>query len=259
MDWKLTKSLYILVFLLMNIALVLMLYNKQQEGVREIESTPNTLEQTNIDVSNVPSNFEPVEMNILTGEAADFTNLEEVEAEDVESTEKGAILSENLEGSDSELSMDASMLSNFKDENLYRGDEYQYDDVMSSDNRILFTQYFENYPIFSNEAAHISFSGEGNEVSAYQQGYISNLRENSYSDPTAVRDPMNCVADLYQRDRISEDAVVENARLGYYVILNDGEQIMLRPKWEFIITENDVEKTIYIDAISETEDIIESE
>ena len=53
--------------------------------------------------------------------------------------------------------------------------------------------------------------------------------------------------------------MIENARLGYYVILNDGDQVMLRPKWEFRISDQGVEKTIYIDAISETEDIIESE
>lgn len=258
MDWKLTKSLYILVFLLMNIGLILMLYNKHQEGVRVIESAPDTLEQTNIDVSNVPD-FESVEMNILTGEATDFSNLEDVETADVESTENGEILSENLEESDEELQMDTSTLNTFKDENLYRGEEYQYDDVMSNENRILFLQHFEEYPIFSSEASHISFRSEGEQVSSYQQGYISNLRENSYSEPATVRRPMNCIVDLYQRDRISEDAVIENARLGYYVILNDGEQVMLRPKWEFIVTENEVEKTIYIDAISETEDIIESE
>lgn len=258
MDWKLTKSLYILVFLVINLSLVFMLYNKQQDSVKKIESTPNVLEETDIDVSALPEH-EPMKLNVLTGEAEDFKNVEEIDEDDIEMANANHSITVEFGEGDQAPAMDRESLEQYKAESVYSGKEYEYDEVMSNGNRMIFNQQFEDLPIFNHESARLVFRGEGEEAEAYEQAHLKNLRENSYSTPVAVRDPKQGVIDLYQRDRISEEAVIENARLGYYVILNDGEQVMLRPKWEFRILDQGVEKTIYIDAISETEDIIESE
>ena len=34
---------------------------------------------------------------------------------------------------------------------------------------------------------------------------------------------------------------------------------MMRPKWQFEITDEDIERILYVDALSQTEDIIERE
>lgn len=258
MDWKLTKSLYILVFLIINLSLVFMLYSKQQDSVQKIESTPNVLEETDIDVSAIPEH-EPMKLNVLTGETEDFKDVEEIDEDDIETTNTNhSVTAEFSEGGQAPA-MDRESLEQYKSKSIYSGEDYKYDEVMSSGNRMIFNQQFEGLPIFNHESSGLVFRGEGEAAETYEQAYLANLRENSYSTPVAVRDPKKGVIDLYQRDRISSEAVIENARLGYYVILNDGEQVMLRPKWEFRISDQDVEKTIYIDAISETEDIIESE
>ena len=72
MDWKLTKSLYIIVFLLMNIALIYIYLNERQESVEEIQESPDVLSMTNIDMSNIEE-YEPVEMNVLTGAIHDLS------------------------------------------------------------------------------------------------------------------------------------------------------------------------------------------
>ncbi|HIW12807.1 MAG TPA: two-component system regulatory protein YycI [Candidatus Salinicoccus stercoripullorum] len=258
MDWKLTKSLYILVFLIINLALIFMFYNKQQDSVKKIEDAPSVLEKTDIDVSGLPEH-EPMKLNVLTAETEDFEDIEEAEASDIESSENSNSLTVEFEEGDAAPWMDPESLEQYKTESIYRGGDYEYDEMMSKENRRIFNQHFEGLPIFNHESARLIFRGEGPEAEVYEQAYLKNLRENSYSTPAAVRNPKEGVIDLYQRDRISEEAVVENARLGYYVILNEGDQVMLRPKWEFRISDQGVEKTIYIDAISETEDIIESE
>lgn len=258
MDWKLTKSLYILVFLIINLALIFMLYNKQQDSVQKIEDTPNVLEETNIDVSNIPEH-EPMKLNVLTGEIEEFEDVEEIDEEDIETMNAAHSITVEYGEGDQAPDMNRESLERYKTESIYRGEDYEYDEVMSTGNWMIFNQQFKGYPVFNHESARLVFRGEGTEAEAYEQARLKNLRENSYSTPAAVRAPEEGIIDLYQRDRISEEAVVENARLGYYVILNDGEQVMLRPKWEFRISDQDVEKTIYIDAISATEDIIESE
>ncbi|WP_031546820.1 two-component system regulatory protein YycI [Salinicoccus luteus] len=258
MDWKLTKSLYILVFLLINVALLMMYYNKQQEDIREIENSPGVLEETNIDLTQLPEH-QPEKLNILAGEKVDFNEVEEVSEASVEIINDGYIIQEDFEAGSGTLEMTAESLRRHKEEQVYRGGNYQYDDIMSNDNAMLFNQYYGDYPIFNNEAARLIYRGNGTEAIEYEQGYITNLRENSLTSPIAVRNPRQVVSDLYMRQRISEEAVIENARLGYYIILSDDDQVLLRPKWELQITDQGVEKAIYVDAISETEDIIESE
>lgn len=258
MDWKLTKSLYILVFLIINLALVFMFYNKQQDSVQKIENSPNVLQETDIDVSAIPEH-EPMKLNVLTGDAEDFEDIEGIDEDDVEATNTSHSITVEFDEGDQAPAMDRESLEQYKSESIYSGEDYAYDEVMSKGHRVIFNQQFKDLPIFNHESARLVFRGDGEEAEAYEQAHLTNLRENSYSTAVAIRDPKQGAIDLYQRDRISEEAVIENARLGYYVILNDGEQVMLRPKWEFRISDQGVKKTIYIDAISETEDIIESE
>lgn len=258
MDWKLTKSLYILVFLLINVALLMMYYNKQQEDIEEIENTPGVLEETDIDMSQLPEH-QPEKLNILAGEKLDFNEVDEISDDEVEITNSGHIIHEEFDAGDEPPEMGIDALQRHKNEQVYRGGNYKYDDVMSNGTSVLFNQYYGEYPIFNHEGARVIYRGDGTEAMEYEQGYITNLRENSYTSPIAVRNPRQVVSDLYGRQRISGEAVIENARLGYYIILSDDEQVLLRPKWEFKITDQGVEKMIYVDAISETEDIIESE
>ena len=127
---------------------------------------------------------------------------------------------------------------------------------MSEKDSIIFNQHYENYPIFSNEAARLFFSEESQTVT---QGYIENIEVNEYSSPTTVRPPKVIVEELYLNEEITENAVIEGAELGYYIILEEENQIMMRPKWQFEITDGDLERVLYVDALSQTEDIIERE
>lgn len=258
MDWKLTKSLYILVFLLINIGLIMMYYNKQQEDIHKIEDRPNILEETNIDLSQLPEH-EPRKLNILSAVRATFIETEEIEAETAETTNEGYLLKNDFEAGENAPDMTRDDLENHKDEEVYRGSEYEYDDVMSDEGYMLFNQHYEDLPIFNNEAARLLYRGDGQQAMEYEQGYLKNISENEYTSPVAVRDPEKVVANLYTDERISGEADIEDARLGYYIILNDGDQVLLRPKWRFSISDQGVDKTIYVDAISETEDIIERE
>ena len=99
MDWKLTKSLYILVFLLINVALLMMYYNKQQEDIEEIENTPGVLEETDIDMSQLPEH-QPEKLNILAGEKLDFNEVDEISDDEVEITNSGHIIHEEFDAGD---------------------------------------------------------------------------------------------------------------------------------------------------------------
>lgn len=255
MDWKLTKSLYIIVFLLMNIFLIYMYLSEYQEDVDEVSEAPDVLETTDIDTSAIEE-YEPVEMNSLTATVQDFTQGDDqpVNSDDTENSNQ---ISEEFEID--ELTMDLNSLERYKNEEVYRGDEYRYDEVMSTGTQMVFNQTYEGSPIFNHESARLLFSGEGNSAETLEQTRLSDLEENEYTMPLEARSPLECIENLYQMERISDEAEVLNAQLGYYVILIEDDQAMLRPKWEFHISDQNVEKTIYVEATTDTGEIIESE
>ncbi len=256
MDWKLTKSLYIVVFLLMNIALVYIYMNEHRESVNEIEQSPDLLSRTYRDLS-VVEDHEPVEMNILTGTIDDFSELDDpppgVEPEDVKDSKI------TVEFEESGPTMVERNLENYTDEYVYRGQDYKYDEVMSTPDQFIFNQRYEDFPIFNHEAARIIFQGEGRQVKVMEQTRLTDLQENEYTLDVPAKSPAEVVEELYEMEKISGEAVINHARLGYYIILSDDGNVMLRPKWEMNITDRELTKTIYVDATTDSGEIIESE
>ncbi len=245
MDWKLTKSLFIAAFLTINLILIYILYNESNDEVRELADKTNVLSETNIDTTALDG-FENVEMKIILGDSRVLEHEENMSVED-------AILTLPL---DKTATFAPEGLKTYKDNSIYRGDEYHYDKVMSEPNTIIFNQYYEEYPIFSHEAARLYFSEESASVT---QGYVENIEESTYAVEQNVRHPKVILEELYLQENITDDAVIESATLGYYIILEENDQIMMRPKWQFEITDEDIERILYVDALSQTEDIIERE
>lgn len=245
MDWKLTKSLFIAAFLLMNLVLIYILYNESNDEVRELADTTNVLSETNIDTAALDG-FENVEMKIILGDPAQLEHENDM-------TEEDTALTLPL---DESVTFAPEGLKTYKDNSIYRGEEYHYDKVMSEPATITFNQYYEGYPIFSHEAARLYFSEES---ASMTQGYVENIEESGYAVEQNVRHPKVIVEELYLQENITDNAVIESATLGYYIILEEDDQIMMRPKWQFEITDEDIERILYVDALSQTEDIIERE
>ena len=247
MDWKLSKSIFIAAFLLINLILIYILYNESNAEVERLAETTDVLDETNIDTSALDDAVN-AEMQILVGQPAKIKNEEKIS----EDKEKRLITIPVSEG----VTFAPEGLTTFKNSSVYKGNEYYYDEVMSEKDSIIFNQHYENYPIFSNEAARLFFSEESQTVT---QGYIENIEVNEYSSPTTVRPPKVIVEELYLNEEITENAVIEGAELGYYIILEEENQVMMRPKWQFEVTDGDLERVLYVDALSQTEDIIERE
>lgn len=256
MDWKLTKSLYIIVFLLMNVALIYIYLNEHQESVEEIQQSPDILSTTDIDMSNIEE-YEPVEMNVLTGAVQDFSNGDGQNSDVDEDNVSGTKITEEFE--ENGPAMTEQTLQNHIDENVYRGHDYQYDNVMSTSDQVIFNQLYENFPIFNHEAARIIFHGEGRQATSMEQTRLMDLEQNEYTLSLTAKSPKEIVVELYERERISSTAVIDEARLGYYIILTEENNAILRPKWEMHVTDQDISKTIYVDATTDSGEIIESE
>lgn len=248
MDWKLTKSIFLASFIVMNLVLVYIIYNESNEEVSRLSEQTDVLSETNIDTS-VLDDYESTEMQIIVGEPADIKADSENAADETTNSQVAVPLDEGV-------SFTRDGLEEFKNSSVYKGEEYHYDEVMSETNAVVFNQVYEDYPIFSNALARLYFNED---PATMTQGYIENIEPSDYSVSQTVRNPEVIIEELYMNEEITGDAVIDSAKLGYYIILEEDNQVMMRPKWQFEITDGDVERILYVDALSQTEDIIERE
>ena len=77
MDWKLSKSIFIAAFLLINLILIYILYNESNAEVERLAETTDVLDETNIDTSALDDAVS-AEMQILVGQPAKIKNEEKI-------------------------------------------------------------------------------------------------------------------------------------------------------------------------------------
>lgn len=248
MDWKLTKSIFLAAFIVINLVLIYMIYNESTEEVSRLSEQSDVLSKTNIDTS-VLEDYESREMQMIVGEPADIKTEDANSADDSTNNQTTVPV-------DEDVAFTRDGLEEFKNNSVYKGEAYHYDEVMSESDAVVFNQMYEDYPIFSNELARLYFSEEPMTMS---QGYIESIKPSDYSVKQTVRNPNVIIEELYMNEDITGNAVIESAKLGYYIILEENNQVMMRPKWQFEITDGDIERILYVDALSQTEDIIERE
>ncbi len=214
-------------------------------------TSARSLRSTNIDVSQVPE-FKGDTMNIMNAEMYRFKNGEA----------DGDITNVTIEvvKDVSDVPFEIGYLKQYMEVDVYRGTEYEYDTITSKEDMIIFNQLINGKPVFNHNSARIRFIEEdGNKI--MEQSYLTDIRESRFSSPQKVREPLQIIEELYKDNAITTDAKILDARLGYYIIAVEEEsrQVVMRPKWRFVIEDGNLTRTIFIDAISQTEKLIEKE
>lgn len=250
MDWKLSKSIYITVFLIINIVLLIVLYNQYNIQERHESSRNQSISKSADYKTNVDA-LKNIKLSVLNGMQHEFQSET--------SMDQSGITQNVFEVKDLEL--DATIVKAHIDKEIYRGSEYTFDSESSTSDTIYYNQMYDSLPIFNNSVARIKVVKESGGALRFEQGYISNISVNEYSKQVQVSDPIKLAEELAQEKVISKEAVLKSSTLGHYVILlNDEEQqVLLRPKWKLVIEEDDRTRIIYVDAINASEEIIEGE
>lgn len=250
MDWKLSKSIYITVFLIINIVLLIVLYNQYNIQERHESSRSQSISKSSDYKTNVDA-LKNIKLSVLNGMQHEFQSET--------SMDQSGITQNVFEVKDLEL--DATIVKAHIDKEIYRGSEYTFDSESSTSDTIYYNQMYDSLPIFNNSVARIKVVKESGGALRFEQGYISNISVNEYSKQVQVSDPIKLAEELAKEKVISKEAVLKSSTLGHYVILlNDEEQqVLLRPKWKLVIEEDDRTRIIYVDAINASEEIIEGE
>ncbi len=257
-DWKHASSLFIFVFLVMNICLGYIYYNKvQQSHIIDTQDEKRlSFADERIKLPKLPS-IEGVELNYVSGRSKIF---HEDEKDLKKATISNGKVDDSLAIPEIEATTIIETLTDFVKETPFGGTEYILSGIDRKNRRIYYEQTFNNYPILNNETAQIVFSyNDDNEVTSYKQTYLDDLKIGlgNNNEKKQVINPRKALETLYYQNVLHPGDEVSAVRLGYYSVGPNIEGQVLKPTWQVAIIHNDDRReTLYVDALQPEETIL---
>lgn len=239
MDWSRTKSIFIIVFSILNI----FLYNLYVKSYTEAENY-SVLTESAVDER-------------LAGDRITYPDdlSTEMESEPYISGTRKVFIKDDVPIADTRVAIMEDHLLNvafnepirlgdeknkesleaFLDSNIYEGDEYVLWDVMEEENMAIFYQEIEGKTLYHSDSGKVTlFWNDAGEAVRYEQTIFTDLVENAQNKE--VIPPKRAIETLYQKGMLQQNSTVTSVTLGYsvYVAVSDNTRMFL-PTWRVIV------------------------
>ncbi|MDD1501328.1 MULTISPECIES: two-component system regulatory protein YycI [unclassified Lysinibacillus] len=253
MDWNRTKSIFIFVFLILNIFLYWLYLNRYNEaqsveilGEKTIEAR---LKDDNITYGPLPNSNESA--SYITGKVHNFKNIVNDDNQRVSFTdEKHAHIRVNFINPVKlrNISDDASF-TDFVHTNVKDGDSYALWKVDREERVAIFFQKKNNRMFYYNDSALLKVQWNlENEVTMYEQTMIDNIEEMEQQE--TVIPPLQIFQTLYNKGLLKSESRIKHVKLGYSTFSNLTQTQVLIPTWEVQVELPDGEiEEYFVDAI----------
>ncbi|MCL1702280.1 two-component system regulatory protein YycI [Lysinibacillus sp. Bpr_S20] len=253
MDWNRTKSIFIFVFLILDIFLYSMYVNRYKEaqsveilGEKTIEAR---LKDDNITYGPLPNSNETA--TYIIGKAHHFKNNaindnQRVSFLDDKQAHLKAIFINPVKLRN--INDDAS-LTDFVHTNVKDGDSYALWKVDREERVAIFFQRKNNRIFYYNESALLKVQWNlDNEVVMYEQTMIDNIEEMEQQE--TVIPPLQIFQTLYNKGLLKSESRIKQVKLGYSTFSNLTQTQVLIPTWEVQVELPDEEiEEYFVDAI----------
>ncbi|MFB1081546.1 two-component system regulatory protein YycI [Jeotgalibacillus sp. JSM ZJ347] len=260
MDWSKTKTIFIVVFLILDIFLFILFIQKYEDSQLETIgdlSTTERLADENVTLGELPD----VEDSrpYLNAEYYRFINsdLQELEGQTA-AIRDGQILESVL---DEPIALEdpenPEELNELLEEFVINGDQYTFWDYDEEDNQLIYFQTYQDLTLYYNLNAQIAVQlNEENEAIAYEQTYLTSLEE--FTEEQQLREPRAVLETFYDRNLIQPNSTAVDLQLGYYPLFvqqstgdsDEGITQVLTPTWKMTIESEDGSRTdLFMNAV----------
>nr|WP_263314488.1 two-component system regulatory protein YycI [Mammaliicoccus sp. Marseille-Q6498] len=261
MDWKHAKSLFIIVFVLINIGLVIVYFNKVNNSIVQESNAQSDVNfsKEGIDIPTLPD-YKDKEMQSITANSKSFSDsdIDGVFSLSEKDTQINKDVNEDI-GKDSKQ-------QNFKafvNKEAYKGKDYQIKKNNSDKNSVVFEQNYDGLPILNNNKGQIVINMQDGKAKKFTQTYLDKLKPGNGDNNSKrkIVDAKTALETLYYNTYLVKGDKVESVRLGYYSVVKEIGGQVLAPTWEVKIKtkEDGKPKTVvmYIDAIKPESTVLE--
>ncbi|AYC28405.1 two-component system regulatory protein YycI [Paenisporosarcina cavernae] len=235
MDWNKTKTIFIIVFSILNIFLYILYLNRYNDaqGVEPLgeASVSERLKADNIKL--LPTTDQTKEESYVSGTVHTFTEEDVESFEDttfqiVENTKVLAELSKPYAMNDlqSKAQWDA-----FLDEHVYRGSSYGLWNVDTEARSATFFQHTGGRPLFYNQnATLVVYWNEKKEVIRYDQTAFDDLEKFPETEELITQD--RAISTLYSQNKLVPDSAITEVNLGLSTLVQLPETQVFAPTWQ---------------------------
>ncbi|MGF2618400.1 two-component system regulatory protein YycI [Rossellomorea aquimaris] len=252
MDWSKTKTIFIIVFLILDIFLLTLFINKYNESQYDFLSETKLEDRLKVDniKYELPLSKDPEKqpyINAITKAftAEDIKELKDQSVEIIDST----MISSKFEESEYVLSekFKPEELTDFINKNILNGDAYSFWGVDEEQQRILYYQNYKEKPIFNNINGELAiYFDEDRKIVSYTQTLMTDFEE--FTEKKSVITPIQAVETLYSKKKVLPDSSIGTPEIGFYTLVPEAERQVLSPAWHFIVTREGEEEHHFVNA-----------
>ena len=238
LDWNKTKTIFIIVFSILNVFLFSLYLNRYNEQYEVVGDTPleDRLLLENIDISKAEAvNIQ--EAFYISGYVHQF---EPEELEDLENQEHEIKSAFQLMGTFEEpvAFTDKTELSTYIQQHIFQGSSYELWKIDEDKNMATFFQAVDNNVVFYNQNAKlVVYWNESNELTHYEQTLLDNLEE--FNELKKLLTPLKTIQPLYNRGILKSNSKILEFDLGYSTLVQEAETQVLAPTWHILIELDD--------------------
>lgn len=234
LDWNKTKTMFIVVFAILNVFLYSLYLNQYNEAqnVRVLGETSieDSLKHDNISYGPLPEY--PEEMSYVSADTAPFSKSELSKYKNQEFViSEETILYATLE--------EPYMIKNARGDYQFPdfltnyvpyGEEYLLWEVVEENQFALFFQKVEEYPIYFNyNAMLIVYWDDKGNITHYEQQRFGEF--DSFNKKKDILSPRDVINTLYSRDYLKKDSSVTSISLGYSTLITLTQTQVFAPTW----------------------------
>lgn len=255
MDWNKTKSIFIIVFAILNIflySLYLERYDESQNVVFLVEpSNEEKLEADKISYSNLPEGVESQPYVIGKMKSFVASDVPGLDSKGNVTNDKSLAVTFN-EPMPLGENVSTDVLQEFMDETVYKGDNYVLWRIDEKNRQAVFFQEISGHPLYYSDSGKVTVYWNDNaEVVKYEQTIFENVEE-SEQQKTLIP-AIQAIHTLYQKRLLPTNTEIDSAQLGYseYVTLSEDTQMFL-PTWLIKATlEDGSQQEFFVNAVKD--------
>jgi len=239
MDWSKTKTIFIVVFLILDAFLLYQYIEKKtsndyeyfaessfEEELKENEITYTTLpnQTTKEQYLNATSKrFTKEELKKLKNQTFTYFNEQKL----VSKFDKTFLVSGDLY---------SEALDVFVHENVLYGEDYRFWKIDENTNSIIYYQTYNGKMIFNNSNAKlVLFMNSEHQITSYEQTYLENIEK--FNEEEEVLQSLKAIRMLYTKGYIPSKSEITTVELGYYDLIQLTSSHVLRPVWHIVLNE----------------------
>ncbi|MBK3496792.1 two-component system regulatory protein YycI [Viridibacillus sp. YIM B01967] len=235
MDWSKTKTIFIIVFSILNVFLYSLYVNRYNEA-QEVEplAAETTIEarlnDENITVKSLPQKKEKV--SYISGQIKQF-NIEELKKvyDNQYFDTNGSLLTSKFENPVPLKSIkDASSLTEFMKKNVYAGETYKLWYIDEEKREATFFQKSNDRMIYINQNAVVKLHWDKDfAVTGYKQTMFDSLA--AFGEKSTLLTALEAIKVLYEKGFLKQDSKITKPQLGYSTLVPLTKTQVLAPTW----------------------------